>query len=273
MTGCGKAAKAIYLAVALTGTVSTAQAEAPADDRACADIQHLSLSEVTLEAVTPEGDFRLGDGRILRLASVLTGTAGADPLRLAAHVPDWRGRTLQLQVAADTAQDRWGRVTGDLVDSKAQGGIRHLGLALLRTGDGLVQPGHSDMACRAALVAAELQARRKGLGLWSATPRIKALKAADGASVMALLGQHIVMEGPIVSISERTAMVYLNFARRWRDGATVTVSRRLWRDMAIAGWSKEAAEGRLVRVRGIIENSGTGPILALSSGAAIEALD
>ena len=129
------------------------------------------------------------------------------------------------------------------------------------------------MACRAALAAAEAQARRNGTGLWSAEPRIRALKAADGAAALALLGQHAVIEGRIASISERTTIVYLNFARRWRNGVTVTVPRRLWRDMAGAGWSKEAAEGRFVRVRGIVENNGNGPVLALSSGAAIEALD
>lgn len=272
MTGCGNAWLAAGVLALVAGNGPGARAQPVPADAACVQTTLPVSAAVTLEATTSEGDLRLGDGRTLRLASVLTGAAGADPLRLAAHVSAWRGRPLRL-LAADAAPDRWGRMTGDLVDPGAPHGPRHLGLALLRAGDGLVQPGHPDMACRAALAAAEAQARRQGLGLWAPGPRIKALKASDGAAVLALLGQHMVMEGRIISISERSSVVYLNFARRWREGATVTVSRRLWRDMAGAGWSKAAAEGRLVRVRGIIENNGTGPVLALSSGAAIEALD
>ena len=263
----------LRLAMVLAAVSSAARAQTGADDGACTGSVPAGLPRVTLEAVTPAGDFRVGDGRILRLGFVLTAAPGIDPLRLAAHVAAWRGRSLALAASGDGRPDRWGRIVADLVDTSGPGAARHFGLALLRAGDALVEPGHPDMACRAALAAAEAQARRNGAGLWSAEPRIRALKAADGAAALALLGQHAVIEGRIASISERTTIVYLNFARRWRNGVTVTVPRRLWRDMAGAGWSKEAAEGRFVRVRGIVENNGNGPVLALSSGAAIEALD
>jgi hypothetical protein len=277
MTGCRNAWRALRLAVILAGASLTAQAQAQtaANDSACIGPKQAALPAVTLEAVTPGGDFRISDGRIVRLRSVLTGASGADPVRLAAHVSAWRGRPLILTAAGDAKPDRWGRIVADIVDMNGPepGTARHFGLALLRAGDALVEPGHPDMACRAVLAVAEMQARRNGVGLWSAAPRIRALKASDGEAALALLGQHAVMEGRIISISERTTIVYLNFARRWRSGVTVTVPRKLWRDMAGAGWSKEAAEGRFVRVRGIVENSGNGPVLALSSGAAIEALD
>lgn len=277
MTACKNAWRAMGFAAGLAGASLTAQAQpaAAAGDSACIGPLPDTLSPVTLEAVTAGGDFRIGDGRIVRLRFVLTGASGADPVRLAAHVSAWRGRPLALVIPGDAKPDRWGRTLADLIDMNGtdQGIPRHFGHALLRAGDALVEPGHPDMACRAALAAAETQARRNGVGLWSDGSRIKALKASDGAAALALLGQHAVMEGRIISISERTTVVYLNFARRWRNGVTVTVPRRLWRDMAGAGWNKDAAEGRFVRVRGIVENSGNGPVLALSSGAAIEALD
>jgi hypothetical protein len=278
MTGCRNAWRLMSLAGVLAGSIAmwslAVQAQTAADDSACIGSLQAGPATITLEAVTPEGDFRVGDGRIVRLRFVLTGTPTADPLRLAAHVSAWRGRPLALVTPGDGKPDRWGRIVGDLVDTGIPGQTpRHFGLALLRAGDALVEPGHPDMTCRAALAAAETQARRNTLGVWSDKPRMKALRASDGTAALALLGQHAVMEGRIVSISERTTIVYLNFARRWRDGVTVTVPRRLWRDMAGAGWSKEAAEGRFVRIRGIVENNGNGPVLALSSGAAIEALD
>lgn len=275
MTGCKNAWCATGLAAVLTALPLAALAQTGSGDGACLAPLQPGLPPVTLEALTPGGDFRIGDGRIVRLRFVLTGASGADPDRLAAHVAAWRGRPLALVMAPDSKPDRWGRIVADLVDMNGTGpgSSRHFGLVLLRAGDGLVEPGHPDMACRAVLAAAEMQARRNGVGLWSAETRIKALRASDGVAALALTGQHAVVEGRIVSISERPAVVYLNFARRWRNGVTVTVPRRLWRDMAGAGWSKEAAEGRFVRVRGIVENNGNGPVLALSSGAAIEALD
>jgi hypothetical protein len=231
---------------------------------------------VRIEASTPSGDIRLTDGRVVRLAYVMTGSGNADPARLATLIGAWRGRDLALRAWAEGRPDRWGRLVVDLADlgSPQPGGavIGHLGLALLRAGEGLVEPGHPDFGCRAALAAAESEARTRRTGIWSETARIAALKGADGAAVLTFEGRNAVIEGRIVSISERERTVYLNFARRWRDGATVTLSRRLWRDMISVGWNKEAAEGRFVRVRGIVENS-NGAVLALSSGAAIEALD
>lgn len=239
-------------------------------DRACIDPARGTSSLVRLAAVTPDGDIRLDDGRLVRLRSIQSPLSGADLAAFPGALAAWRAHEVLLVMPEGAAPDRWGRLSADIVDSQ---GVRHLGLSLLRAGLALVEPGHPDMSCRQALARAEEQARAAGAGLWAAAERRAAVNAGDAASVLGMLGRPTVIEGQIVSISERQHLTYLNFARRWRDGVTVTVPRRLWRDMANAGWTKTAAEGRRVRVRGTVESNGNGPVLALSSGAAIEALD
>lgn len=234
-------------------------------------------ARVVLVGRNAQGDLRLEDGRLVRLRSVQAHRLD-DPARTGDGLAGWTGQLVALHTSPDSRPDRWGRIMGDITapfeaGTASQAPTRHLGLDLLRSGEALVEPGHPDMHCRAALASAEQDARLSQAGLWSDPARQAALKGEDAAALRAMTGRFLVIEGRILSISERNTVVYLNFARRWRDGLTVTVPRRLWRDMGQAGWTKAAAEDRLVRVRGVVEETANGPVLVLSSGAAIEAID
>jgi hypothetical protein len=80
------------------------------------------------------------------------------------------------------------------------------------------------------------------------------------------------VEGKVLSVRESGATIYVNFGRRWTEGFTVTILRRLQRTFAAAGVEPKKLEGRTIRVRGWIEQRG-GPIIAAEAPEQIELVD
>ncbi len=71
------------------------------------------------------------------------------------------------------------------------------------------------------------------------------------------------IEGKVFSVRESGGTIYVNFGRRWAQSLTVTIRKRDARQFAAAGIEPKKLEGRLVRVRGFIEER---------NGARLEAL-
>ena len=67
-------------------------------------------------------------------------------------------------------------------------------------------------------------------------------------------------------------MVFLDFGRNFRTDFTVMVPNSLVPRLLEAGIALETLEGRAVRVRGVIEDSG-GPAIRIADPFALEILD
>jgi micrococcal nuclease len=218
------------------------------------------------EAVTivaAEDGFVSEDGRGFLLAGIaLPGVmVGAAEARWEAPALDGRHRLVSLGPA-----DRYGRLPvlafapdGDLVQE-----------ALLRAGRAVVRHDGGSLPCMDRLMAAEAAARQAGTGLWGDVKFVA--KATDAPSLSARNGLYAVVEGRIVSVGYGSRMVFLDFGRRFRTDFTVLVQQTLVSRLLEAGIPVDSLTGRVVRVRGVIEESG-GPAIRLADPLALELLD
>jgi endonuclease YncB( thermonuclease family) len=162
--------------------------------------------------------------------------------------------------------DRYGRIVGMVF---ARNG-RLLQAELIRSGRAIVRPGSDDHACSEALLALEAAARRDGVGLWGDSKIVA--KATDRTSLLARSGLYAVVEGRIVSVGYGSRMVFLDFGRNYRRDFTIMVPESLHPRLREAGFPVDSLEGRAVRVRGVIEESG-GPAIRLTHPLSLEVLD
>lgn len=223
---------------------------------------------------------RLADGREVLLAGIevppvedtslaIAGTASAAPFPgiaardgLAAAAA---GRSVVLRQAAPRP-DRWGRlvawafVEGDALDG---GGTRALQHRQLAAGLAWVAGRIDDVACLAGLREAEQEARRADLGLWS-HPDYAALPAGRPAEILRRRGAFGVIRGRVDSVRESGGTVYLNFGRRWSEAFAATVPKRAAASFQAAGLDLPGLAGRTIEVRGIVEQRGGAPRIAVA---------
>jgi hypothetical protein len=114
-----------------------------------------------------------------------------------------------------------------------------------------------DAACRNALLARERAARAAsvggtGLGIRGAGD-YRLHQADDPAAILTSLGRFAIVEGRVLSVRESGSTVYVNFGRRWSEDFTVTIAKRVEADFISAGLPPRSLTGRMVRVRGVIE--------------------
>ena len=172
----------------------------------------------------------------------------------------------QFRLVAAGPPDRYGRTPMLAFDAKGN----LLQERLLRAGTAVVRPGSGAIRCMERLSAAEAAAREAGAGLWR-TPGIVA-RATDPTSLSARVGLYALAEGRIVSVGYGSRMVFLDFGRSFRTDFTVMVQQSLVPRLLEAGIAVDSLQGRVVRVRGVIEESG-GPAIRLTDPLALEILD
>jgi hypothetical protein len=148
---------------------------------------------------------------------------------------------------------------------------RDIASELVADGLAVVDPGTSATLCRVDLLAIEAKARREGVGLWS-EDRYKPVSVTDTSRLLSHSGQFVLVEGRIRSIGERASRTYLNFGMDWSNDVTVTVPRKVWLRLGERGLSATALRGRVVRIRGIVEDA-DGPALTIKAPEVIEVLD
>lgn len=236
---------------------------APAADTVCR-LEPLGTGIVV--AVVDGRSFLLDDGREVRLAGLhvpLLARAGdkddvAGRAAKAALESLLAGQAVTLK-APKPASDRYGRIVAYAFVSGAESPVQH---SLLLQGHAFVAARPDHRACHAELLAREKVARDAKLGLW-ADPVYAMRRAESGAALLAARGRFAVIEGKVISVRESGATIYVNFGRRWAQSLTVTIRKRDARQFAAAGIEPKKLEGRLLRVRGFIEERG---------GARLEAL-
>jgi len=226
------------------------------------------IGVATVAAARDGRTLLLEDGREARLAGIETpfpGEPGAEAAR-AALAALAAGRTVTLH-SAEPAPDRYGRL---MVHATAEG--RTLQERLLASGHARVSPRAGSAACLAPLLAQERAARDARRGLWADGtfgPQDAAMVADPAAAIAALRGRFAVIEGTVVSVRESRGVIYMNFARRWSRGFTVTILKRNERSFAAAGIDPRMLEGRRLRVRGYVEQR-QGPVIEAARPEQIE---
>lgn len=256
------------LLVALAGLVVLA-CSARADDY-CTDIS-TETPAVTLTGVDAHGDPLLADGRRLRLVGLAPRQGATEAARFAAALALWRDHDLRLVLLGEP--DRWGRLPARLVVAPDTPDAQPLDLAiaLVRAGAAWHLPDPASNVCDSALrdVEAAIAASARAGGT---APQAGPVDGHDVAALKVQAGRIVVLEGRVASVGERPQRSYLNFSRRRGAGASIVVSRRLWREMQEAGWTAKALTGKRVRVRGVLGGQ-DGLALELTARAAMELID
>lgn len=225
---------------------------------------------VRLVGADARGDLLLGDGRRIRLVGLAPRQDESESIRFVSALAAWQGRDFRLVILAEP--DRWGRIPARLLaDPDPQGAAPlDLSAALIRSGAAWHLPDSVSSPCDALLRAAASNTATS-----SRQTRHKPANLVDGHDIAALkvhAGRVIVLEGRIASIGERPQRSYLNFSRRRGAGASVVVSRRLWREMREVGWTARTLTGKRVWARGVLSGP-DGLSLELPSRAALELID
>jgi micrococcal nuclease len=253
------------LAVILGGIFLAGSAQAmPLPD--CAGEVAVAKAHVT--RVQQDGALILDDGRAVILEGVRL--PGAD--RPVTPVAQQALQVLK-QLAVGTSlvltstppkQDRYGRIRVQAFDHV------WLQMALLARGLARVEIAPDREECAPDLYEAEAKARAASLGLW-ALPQY-AVKQAVALSP-GLAGSFQLVEGKVANVGVHDGRAFLDFRDDYRQGFSATVAPEDRKAFRSAGFSLEDLAGRHVRLRGVIEEFGGRPEIALSNPYQIEILD
>ncbi len=242
--------------VAMTAALSAAQAS---------DCARPSGAPHTIAEIVDGRTILLEDGQTIVLAG------------LEAPRPEDAKRTLSnligmqpLNLASEPHIDRHGRLIAQAFLDGPQGPVWLQGQMLDR-GLARVLPDRDDEACLAALLKREMAARAAGQGIW-ADARYQVLRADDPAALTRLKGTFQIVEGTVLSVSDRTARLYINFGEDWRSDFTVTTDGRTASSLKANGFDPLALEGKRIRIRGWIDEF-NGPQIELTTAGQIELLD
>lgn len=212
------------------------------------------------------GALILGDGRAVLLEGIRLPGADrtADPIAthaLAVLRELAMNQSLTL-TATPPKQDRYDRVR-----VQAFGNV-WLQTEMLKRGLARVAIMPDRQECSPDFFEAEVEARAAKRGLW-ALPEFAVRQAG---SLSAPAGSFQVVEGRVVNVASHDGRVFLDFNTDYRKGFSATVApddRKAFRgsDPAL-----EDLPGHVIRLRGIVENFGGRPEIALSNPRQIEFL-
>ena len=177
------------------------------------------------------------------------------------------GKTLRLETLGED-HDRYGRV---VAFAFAGEDTQSLQQALIAQGRARVSSRVGDRGCAEDLLAAEREARTARRGLW-ADPNFAPLAAENVTGIQSQAGQFVLVEGKVLSVRESGATIYMNFSRRFTEGFSATILRRLNRGFARAGVDLKALASRRIRVRGFVEQR-RAPVIEVSHPEQIELIE
>jgi endonuclease YncB( thermonuclease family) len=210
------------------------------------------LGPATVSAVIDGRTVSLSDGREVRLAGIEIPADGeiGSAARAALEKRVIGQEVRLLRMGADS--DRYGRVVAGMTGAAGENPVQ---LELLAQGHALVASNIGNTGCTVAFLSAEKAARVSGAGLWGSS-YYSAKKSEDPAGILAFRGRFAVVEGKVLSVRESGGTIYVNFGRRWSEDFTVTTAKRNERIFEAAGLPLKKLAGRLVRVRGTVEERG-----------------
>jgi hypothetical protein len=235
---------------------------------ASCSLQSLGQSAV-LNVVGPQ-TLRLADGRFVRLSDILVPTSafsltGFNP---SAAAIDWLNKTVvgrKVEVKAGLVQrDRYGVISGhvflaDETGTWVQGKLVELGLAQT-----FVPPETGN--CTAPLLTYEQAARAKGRGHWGLAV-LAVHQATDARKLGNLVQTYQIVEGRIVSVSERSGRRSLHFGSDPERDFTAVLETG-----AKKALGAQVDVGAKIRVRGWLDRR-RGLIITVSTAQQIELVE
>jgi len=265
------------MSMGLCGVTGQVMAGAPAGDGAPACWSAPDDARLAVMGVTRQGALLLAGGAVARLAWLDTPEPWL-PARKAALeqlLGGAGGPPSEIRARNGGAHDRWGGfgVVADVAVARGDAKEQCVNVQAWLLGQGLarLRPESANEPAPAGLQAwrkAEAAARAARLALW-ADPAYAPLPADLPQAILRREGRFVIVEGAVTSINERPGQTWLNFGSRWSEDMTVSAPARIWRMVKRSGLTVARLQGRVVRVRGIVESRG-GPMIELASPAELE---
>jgi hypothetical protein len=217
-----------------------------------------AIAQTRVIGVERNGDLILRDGRAVMLEGIRLPDAGPHRAEALALL---RALSLKGPVTFATTppeRDRYGRV-------RAQGFTDvWLQVALLERGMARVALSPDRDECFPELYEAESLARSRRAGIWAD----RAYQPRGPLAIKGKAGFHLV-EGRVANVRRQDGWTRISFEGGNGVSAIIAVDdRRAFRDFDL-----ERLEAHRIRVRGIVQGSRDGSVIALSNPAQIEMLD
>jgi endonuclease YncB( thermonuclease family) len=222
----------------------------------------------------------LDDGMELRLTGALAPRAfdadaetGAWPMEAATREALRGlvlGRSIELAFAGARI-DRYGRLQAQAI-LVGPGGRRWVQGHLLGHGFARAYALAGNRACGEELLAAERAARLARRGLW-AEAAYQIRRADKPSELLRYRTTFQVVEGKIVRVAEVRGTIYLNFGRYWRRAFSASLRRYDRQLLGEHAVRPKDLEGKVVRVRGWIEERRGAPVIDLSVAGNLELVD
>jgi micrococcal nuclease len=191
----------------------------------------------------------LSSGLVARLSGVTAPNAD-EPGGEAAHADLVRlaqGREVELFYGG-RRRDLSGRA---LAQVRLVAGRRWIQQALLNDGAARVRTYADNRALAQPMYAAEAKARRHDRGLWASPVYAVRLPTEMGPDVTGFQ----IVEGRVVRVTQASGSVYLDFNDE-RRGFAVNIPDEAAGDLRAAGMAPQTLQGRLIRVRGVVDFRG-----------------
>jgi micrococcal nuclease len=253
----------VLAVVAVAATIPLRAQAAPG----CAG--EVEIRDAHIMRVERNGVLVMTDGRALHLEGIRLPNAAQD------HAPQAitdkafseleglaKGQELMAH-AVYPKEDRYDRVRAQIFTADG----RWLQAELLKKGLARVEISPDRGECNRDLYAAEAEARQAKLGLW-ADPAY-ALRNPEQLATDA--GTFQVVVGRVQTTSANDGRIYLNFGADWRRDFTVMIAADDVKVFKSMGVDPLNYEGKLVRVRGIVQMQ-NGPLIAVGNPKQIELL-
>lgn len=218
-----------------------------------------------IEGVTRDGEIVLAGGARHRLAQIRLPDEPALMAKITERLERFVGR--EVTIRSTGPADRWSRTPSFI----AAGSDDSLARLLLAEGLAAVDGEGQEALCERGWLRLEAEARGQGLGLWS-IDRYKAVPASEMGRLGERIGRFTLVEGRVRSVGVRRQRTYLNFGTDWSSDFTVDIPARIWSRMEADGLDAAALRGRLVRIRGVLEER-QGPTLTVLTPELVEILD
>jgi hypothetical protein len=225
----------------------------------------VEIAHAKIVRVEKNGALILSDGRAAMLEGIRLPLADRGPPSLgddALHtLRDLALATPLTLTAIPPKEDRYDRVR-----VQAFGDV-WIQTELLKRGLARVALAPDRSECAAEFYGAEKQARNSGAGLW-AFPALAVRK--PGALTAADEGSFQVVEGKVVDAADHDGRVFLDFSSDTRRGFSATITPEDHKAFRNVKPPVEALAGHTIRLRGMVEDYGGRPEIAISSPAQIE---